>query len=198
MRIKKLIPAVTVLCAAAVLGGCKTKQNNEYDALNKMLDHDYSQIVLTVTNDFGGDAVLVSEYTMKFSEGGATVNYSVERFSELSLGSAVAEKTTLTGEATVIGGKVTYVSGDEVDLSAVTASGGFDFQEKYFENADLTGVYFKADLKNASAASSFLHTDVQCTDMKVFATFLNHFYNIQITYKSESGSLVEYNYDFKA
>lgn len=194
MKIKKLIPAVTVLLAAAVLGGCKTKQNNEYDALNKMLDYDYSQIVLTVTNDFGGEAVLVSEYTMKISDSGVTVNYSVERFSGLSLGSTTAEKTTLTGEATVAGGEVTYVSGDEADLGAVTASGGFDFQKDYFENADLTETYLTADVKNPSA---FMGSEITCTEMKVKAIFIDRFYEIKINYKSQSGALVEYKYVFK-
>lgn len=194
MKIKRLIPAILALCAASVVfGGCDEKENKEYDELNAKLGLHYSQIVLTVTDSFGKEGTLVSEYVMNFSDGGMAVDYSVERFSELSLDTVSPAKTTLTGEATVSDGKVTYVEGDEVNLDAVVAGTGLEFKEEYFENADLSGIYLKADVKNPSG---FMGSELNCTDMKVTASFLEVFYEIRINYTAENGNGVEYVYVF--
>lgn len=193
MKMKKLIPVITAVCAVAAFGGCKTRHTKEYEELNAKLDLSYSRIVLTVTESFEEDLTLVSEYAMSFTDEGMTVDYSVERFAQASLDSEASEKTTLAGEAKIAGGKVSYVSGDEVTLDSLVTGSGLSFKEEYFKNADLTGVYLKADVKNASA---FLGTQIQCSDMKVFATFLDYFMKIQVSFKAEDGSLVEYRYDF--
>ncbi|MDE7158608.1 MAG: hypothetical protein K2N74_03450 [Clostridiales bacterium] len=194
MKSKKFIPVVLALVgAAAVLGGCDGKDNTEqYDALNAMLDLHYSQIVLTVKNTFDEETALTSEYTMNFTDGGMTVSYSVERFAEASL-SAASQKTTLEGEATIAGGKITYTKGDEVSLDAVKSGIGFAFDGEYFENVELTGIYLKADVKNPSA---FMRSTLSCSEMKVSATFLEVFYDIQITYRAETGNKVEYLFTF--
>ncbi|MDE6586287.1 MAG: hypothetical protein K2K80_06380 [Clostridia bacterium] len=194
MKIKKLSPVIAALCiTAAVFSGCNTNHNTQYDELNAMLDVNYSKVVLTVTDTFGADAVLVSEYTIKFSDDGMTVNYSVERFSEVSLDFVPSLKTTLVGEALVADGKVTYVQGDEVNMDALTTGTGFDFKEEYFDNIDLTGVYLMADVNNPSG---FIGSSLTCTEMKVKATFLKIFYDIKITYRSQSGNQVECLYVF--
>lgn len=196
MNIKKLVPVVMTLCVSvAVFGGCGEKRGagKEYDELNAKLGLNYSQIVLTVKNSFDEDSVLTSEYTMKFSDGGMTVSYSVERFSEASLDSTVPAKTKLTGEAVVAGGNVTYTQGEEVSLDAVTAGTGLNFKKEYFENIELTGVYLMADVKNPSG---FMGSSLTCTQMKVKATFLEVFYDIQITYRAQNGNFVEYLYVF--
>ena len=196
---KKRILAILIVCAtAAVIGGCDKKTENEtnkYDELNAMLAHSYSQIVLTVTNEFDEDSVLTSEYTMKFSDAGMTITYSVERFSGISLDSAASFKTTLTGEAVIADGKVTYVQGDEVSLDAVTASTGLNFKEEYFENAEFTQTSFLADVKDASA---FLGTEITCTGMRLNAAYGEAFNTLTVTYKAESGHSVEYLYQFGA
>ena len=194
MKIKKHIPVILAVCAAAaVFGGCSTEDTKEYDALNEKLNFNYSKIVLTVTNTIDEESVLTSEYVMKFSDGGMTVNYSVERFAELSLDSVASEKYTFVGEANIAGGKVTYVSGDEVNLDALTAGTGLNFKNDYFENVDLTDVYIKADVKDPSG---FMGSPLTCTDMKVEASFLQIFYNIQITYLAQNGNRVKYIYAF--
>lgn len=194
MKRKKLIPAVFALCAAAAICvGCAPTESNEYDGLNAMLDKNYSQIVLTVTDTFSEDDVLTSKYTMKFTDGGMTVNYTVERFAEISLDEFAPAKTTLVGKAMVAGGEVIFVEGDEVELDAITAGTGLEFKAEYFENADLTGLYLKADVKNPSG---FMGSELNCTEMKVNASFLEVFYEIQITYLAASGSRVGYKYDF--
>ena len=196
---KKRIFAISALCAAAaVIGGCTVKPEentfNEYDELNAMLAVNYSQIDLTVTNTFDDESVLTSEYTMKFSDGSTTVNYSVERFAGISLDSASSLITTLTGEAVIADGKVTYVQGDAVSLDALASATALDFKEEYFENVELTGVYLRADVTNAGG---FTGSELTCTDMKVEATFLEFFYTIKITYTAQGGNCVEYLYNFQ-
>ena len=194
MKITKRIPVIMTLCvAAAVVGGCTTGNAKEYDALNEKLNHKYSQIVLTVTDAFDENSVLKSEYTMTFPSGAMKVNYSVERFAELSLDFVADQKTTLVGEATVAGGNIVYGDGDKVDLTALASGTGLNFKEEYFANIDLTGMYLKADVTNPGG---FTGTELNCTGMKVNATFLEVFYTIQITYTAQNGNAVEYLYTF--
>lgn len=189
---KKKIFAVAAACAAALSLGACTTASDEYAPLNAMLDLSYSKITLTVTDTFDDSASLISVYEMEYSDGGVTVKYSVERFTELSLDAPAAnEKTTLTGTAQIKDGAVT--GGENVNLPATIADTGLTFKGEYFENADLTGVYLKADVKNASG---FTGTDIVCSDMKVFATFLESFYEITITYTGENGNAVECVYKF--
>lgn len=191
---KKQILSIAAVCAAAAcLGACKEPAANEYSALNDMLALDYSEIVLTVTDTFGEDTALVSEYILKPAKGGVSVSYSALRFSELSLDSAAPEKITLKGEAFVSGDKVEYLSGDEIALPAGFRAAGLNFKGEYFGNAELTGNYLKADVKNAGG---FMGSPLNCTDMKVFAIFLEVFYEIEITYQSEEGNAVKYQYLF--
>ena len=190
---KKPIIMLAAVCAAAC---CLSACTNEYDALNAMLDADYSQIVITVTDAFDENTRLQSEYVINFSESETTVNYTVEKFVAIgdSLDALLTDtKTVLTGEAVIQGGVIVSVNGDETDLPALVTKRGLNFKKRYFQNAQLTGVYLEADVKNASG---FLGSDLSYTNMKVRATFFNVFENIRITYTSESGNEVEYNYVF--
>lgn len=197
MKLKKRIPVILTLCVvAAVCGGCNTENANptQYDELNAKLKLNYSQIVLTVTNSIDEKTVLNSEYTMKFADGATTVTYSVEQLSELSLDSAASEKITIVGEAKVENGSVNYVSGDKVSLDVLTSGAGLNFKENYFSNIDLTGVYLDADVTDPSG---FMGSELNCTEMKVYATFLVVFYDIKVTYTAQNGNRVEYLYTFK-
>ena len=194
MKIKKHIPVILTLCvAAAVCGGCTTENNEVYDNLNAKLKLNYSQIVLTVTNDIDEETTLTSEYAMKFADGGMTVTYSVERLPGISLDATASGKTTLVGEAKVAGGSVTYLSGDKVDLDVVTAGTGLNFNKDYFTNVDSADMYFKADVTNPGG---FMGSSLNCTDMKVSAVFLQAFYEIEINYKGQEGNSVKYLYAF--
>lgn len=197
MKIKRRIPAIILLCSLFLaFCGCNTQQSsteNEYDHINEMLNLNYSQINLTVTNEFAEDAILKSEYSMKFSDGGITVNYCVERFSSLSLDSTAPIKTKHVGEATVSDGKINYVQGDEVNLDAVTEGIGLEFKEEYFDNIDLTGVYIFADVVNPDG---FFGSPLACREMKVKATFIEVLIDIKISYLTQDGNRVEYLYLF--
>ena len=195
MKVRKFIPVIFAGCAAAaIFGGCTTTdESTKYDELNAKLDLNYSQIVLTVTNTYNEKTVLTDEYTMKFVEGVVTVNYSIERFTEISLDSATTEKTTIVGEAVIVGSDVIYIDGEKVSLDAITSGTGLDFKKEYFSNDDLTDSYLKADVTNPSG---FMGTLLNGTSMKVNATFGDAFNDIKITYHSQNGYEVEYLYTF--
>ena len=186
-----------LMIAACCLGGCNDDPpapgGNKYDELNAMLRADYSKILITVTDDFGEDA-LTSTYELNYSESSVTVRYSVERFAEIGglLDDVTDAKTTLVGEAVIKDGQVISNDG-EVALDASIADLGLCFKEEYFENVQLTGVYLKADVKEAS---KFLGVETVCTDVEIEATFLEVFYDISVRYTSERGGKVSYRYEF--
>lgn len=194
---KQLMILATVGIAVCCLGACKKTDNGdesgEWGALNAMLGMNYSQMELTVTDTIDEDTALESKYSITYSDTQITVKYSVEKFVELSIDNPSAEtKTTLTGVAVIINGFVS-VAGDDVGITADIAHPKLTFKESYFTNVELTGNYLFADVKNVSG---FLGSKLNCSDMKVKATFLDVFYEIQIAYISESGSTVEYSYEF--
>lgn len=200
---KKHIFSIVTICAMALcLGGCSLfaptpsttdDGNDSYDALNTMLHADYSQIAITVTNTFDADTVLKSEYTLTYAESSVTVTYQVERFSELSLDGATTWKTTLTGEAVIENGTVVSTRGDDIGLTADIAEISLNFREEYFENVQLTGIFLIADVKDPSG---FFGSEVAGSDMKVDATFLNIFCDMNITYTATAGNQVEIQYNF--
>lgn len=174
-------------CALSACGG----ETTGYDQLNSMLAENYSQIALTVTDTFDEDLSLKSEYVFKYSESEIKVEYSVERFADISLDNTSNGLTvTATGTAVIKDGEVK--GGKDAGITADMANLKFNFKEQYFENATLTGVYFKADVKNVG---SFLGLALGCTDMKVYAEFLDVFYSIDISYTLD-GNKVECNYVF--
>lgn len=192
---KQILAIAAIMTAACGLAACHKKDDtSKFDALNAMLDISYSKIEITVTDTFDDDLFLESKYTIQYSESAITVSYTVEKFAELSLANPLGDmKTTLTGEAVIQSGVIVSVEGDKISLSADIAKPGLSFKEEYFENAELTNILFKADVKDASG---FMGTEITCTDMKAEATFLDALYNINITYTSASGNAVEYLYVF--
>lgn len=195
---KSVLMLAALGAAACCLGACGGKtddgggKTDEYEKLNSMLAESYSSVSLTVTDTFSDDLSLKSVYVIKYSESEITVEYSVERFTEVSLDGPTTEvKTTLEGTAVIKGGTVT--GGEEVGITAAIANPIFNFKESYFENATLTGVFFSADVKSAS---SFLGFTLSCTDMKVRAEFLDFFYSIELSY-TRDGSKVKYEYVFE-
>lgn len=191
---KKIFAGLAVVAAACCgLAGCSlTPDSTEdgYEFLNEMLKVSYSRIVLTVENDFGEDK-LTSVYTMVYGEDAVTVSYSVERFAPLS--SAVGPIETKTGTIEIVGGEVTVTEGDDIGLSAAVAALPFDFRAGYFENADLAGNFFYADVKDSAG---FLGTQVACTEMKIQANFGEVFSSIAVKYATSSGEEVRAAYSF--
>ena len=192
MKKKWIMAAVCAAAVAAVvLGGCG---DDDYAFLNDMLKADYSEVVLTVTDTFDAQTSLTSVYTISYEDARVTVSYRVEEFAPLGLTGGSADfKRVRTGKAAIEGGEVTVLEGEDVGLDAAVAERGFTFREGYFQNAELTGSYLSADVKDPGA---FLGTATDCTDMHLWATFFECFYTIEISYTSASGSAVEIAYEF--
>lgn len=160
-----------------------------------MLKADYSRITLTVTDTFDEDTYLKNEYIINYTDSQITVDYSVEKFNELSLDNPVTQvKTVYEGQAVIVDGVLVSVDDEEVELTADIAKVGLTFKKQYFKNVEFTDLSLKAEV---SDAKSFLDAELNCTDMKVEAVFLQSFYSILITYNSSIGSKVEYKYSFK-
>lgn len=192
---KKLFFMLAALCVAAgCLGGCGEKKD-EFSSLNEMFRADYSQIVLTVTDTFDEDTALKSEYVISRGDEGAVVDYAVERFAAFDLQGdlqTASPKTTLTGKATFKDGFLISMEGDEASLPRVIAT-GLTFKKEYFDNIELSSLYLRADVVDPSG---FLSSEIACNGMKVAATFLETFYEISVTYTSENGNFVEFQFDF--
>ena len=160
-----------------------------------MLDASYSKIVLTVTNTFDESASLVSEYTIAHADGAVKVQYSVERFAEIGdplTAPLLGEKETLTGEAVIRDGALTF-TGDDVGLTPDFADTRLTFAEQVFDRIALTETSLKADVVKPGA---FLGSQITCTNMHVEAAFGEVFSKIDITYTAADGSTVEYLFLF--
>lgn len=195
---KKGLLSITSIClAACFIGACSTPGKNttdEYDFLNKMLNLNYSQLEITITETVNENTSLNSEYVITYSESMIKVEYSVERFNEVGLDNPSTElKTTLSGLAVIISGIVSVV-GDDVDINANIAKVGLTFKKEYFENDVLSDGNFEADVKKVD---SFIGSHVVFSDMKVVATYGEAFNNINITCTSETENKVNFTYVFK-
>ena len=196
---KKFIALISALCAVScaltACGGAKpdgpSSNNNEYDNLNSMISASYSAITITVSNTFTDeDITLESVYTIEYARDEITVEYRVERFADISLDNPTADVViTLQGTAKIIDG---VISANDAGITADIAKLSLNFKEEYFENINLSGVFIRADVKNVSG---FLGTALVCADMKVDATFLDCFSEINVSYK-QAGHEVVYNYVF--
>ncbi len=196
MKIKALFVSVTI-GALVCLTGCVPREKpaeDHFAALNEMLAADYTKIVLTVTDTFAEGDALTGKYTVTQTAEGKKVEYTVERFGELSLDGAQGTKITLTGTATVKDGEIIAASGDKIDLPA-GIEGGFTFAEAYFSDVVFGEGSMEAKVTNVS---KFFGTDVSCTDMKVRAAFQETFTSLFIGYTAADGTKVEYSYAFTA
>ena len=197
---KKTIFTIVAVCAAATcLSACNMSCEGDkpatpvdpYDAINEMFNADYSKIDVTVTNTFDEGAELVSTYEMNYSGNEITINYSIERFTGISLDDASMEKAVTTGTAKVVNGIVT----DDNDMIDVIPQMMYTFKAEYFSNVNeaLLDMMLKADVTDPLG---FMGANIKCTDMKVSAEYITAFNKMEITYKGESGNSVKITYDF--
>ena len=190
---KKSFVFVVILCLLVCLAACTPQQGSEQ--LNEKLEENYSQISLSVTTKYLGET-LTSTVTTTTEGDVSTVTYSIQQFAAFDEGIPESLIVTKQGTLTVEKGVITSIDGDEadIDVSGVSA-GNLSFDDNYFKNANLTATQFTAEV---SAPAAFLGTAVQCSDMKVSATFDKTFVKtIVITYTAD-GAEVTYNYQFTA
>lgn len=190
---KKSFVFVVILCLLVCLAACTPQQGSEQ--LNEKLKANYSQISLSVTTKYLGET-LTSTVTTTTEGDVSTVTYSIQQFAAFNEGIPESLIVTKQGTLTVEKGVITSMDGDEadIDVSGVSA-GNLSFDDNYFKNANLTATQFTAEV---SAPAAFLGTAVQCSDMKVSATFDKTFVKtIVITYTAD-GAEVTYSYQFTA
>lgn len=190
---KKSFVFVVILCLLVCLAACTPQQGSEQ--LNEKLEESYSQISLSVTTKYLGET-LTSTVTTTTEGDVSTVTYSIQQFAAFNEGIPESLIVTKQGTLTVEKGVITSIDGDEadIDVSGVSA-GNLSFDDNYFKNANLTATQFTAEV---SAPAAFLGTAVQCSDMKVSATFDKTFVKtIVITYTAD-GAEVTYSYQFTA
>ena len=193
---KQFFALAAVGIAACCLGACKNADDNsEYDALNTMLKASYSEIEITVTDTFAAGDVLESKFVITYAERSITVDYTVEQFVEISLDwpTSTGAKQTFSGSAVIVGEAVA-VKGDQIDYDFVKlAHPSYNFQKKYFKNAQLTANYMQADVDNPKG---FMGNKITCSKMKVSANFLEAFSQLEISYISSAGNQINYKYAF--
>ena len=166
-------------------------EQDKYTRLNEMLGEEYKSVTLTVNDTFDEELTLVSVYTVNYGES-ITVDYEVQRLASVSLDNPSNRlKVTFKGTATIVDGVV--YGGEDIGLDANITGKGLTFKAEYFENATLNDMLLQADVKNASG---FFGRELNCTDMKVSASFLTKFFDIEISYTAQNGNKVEYTYVF--
>lgn len=194
------ILAVFTACAAAAgVSGCKSCDDDEgpdaYGKIQGLLDKNYSQITLTVTDTFSEELSLVSAYTVSYGESDVTVEYSVENFTSLSLDASDPQlKTVKKGSVVIKDGVVVKQSGDSNVFSYdLVSAGGLNFKEEYFSAVTVNDVTFKADVTNPSG---FFGVTLACSEMKINSIYADYLAEIVVTYTSSGGHAVEYEYKF--
>ena len=165
-----------------------------YDKLNALADVSYRQVKLIVVT-ITGDVTLSASYTLTNS----FVSYSVEQLNMLPsdgdlTGISPEYKTTHTGYAKIVNGKVTEMDGETVTLPSYDElKGNFSFAESNFRNVAEQGSTFTADV---ISPSSFYGSYVKAQDMKITVNYTESALSkIIITYKT-TNSTVTTTYEF--
>lgn len=193
---KKTLSIIAAVCAAACcLAACDNgSQPQGYEKLNEMLQADYSEVVITVTDAVDSDLTLTSEYTVVYGGEDIMVVYTVEKLASLSLDAPAADAVvTLSGSAVIRGGQIVSSEGDDVGISAAIAERGMQFEEEYFENAQFTDGTFNADVISPNA---FFGTVLGGVDVTVSALFSQVFDFISVEFVSAEGHSMEIRYTF--
>ena len=165
-----------------------------YDKLDDFADLNYQQIKLTIVT-VTDDIQLSANYTLSQSN----VSYSVEQLNMLPsngnlIGISPDYKTTRTGYAKIVDGKVTELDGEEVTLPTYDElKGNFSFAESNFKNVTTQGNSLSADV---DSPSSFYGSTVNVQNMKLTVEYTETALSkIVITYQT-ANSTVTTTYEF--
>ena len=159
-----------------------------YDKLDDFADLNYQQIklsIVTVTDDIQ----LSANYTLTQNN----VSYSVEQLNMLPsngdlTGISPEYKTTHTGYAKIVDGKVTELDGEGVTLPSYDElKGNFSFAESNFKNVTTQGNSLSADV---DSPSSFCGSTVNVQNMKVTVEYTETALSkIVITYQTANSTV---------
>jgi hypothetical protein len=165
-----------------------------YDKLDDFADLTYQQIKLTIVT-VTGDIQLSANYTLTQSN----VSYSVEQLNMLPsngdlTGISPEYKTTHTGYAKIVDGKVTELDGEGITLPSYDElKGNFSFAESNFKNVTTQGNSLSADV---DSPSSFYGSTVNVQNMKVIVEYTETALSkITISYKTALSTVTaKYNF----
>ena len=133
-RILILIALLTV--AVLVLGGC---MKFDYTQLNEMFSQNYSSVNVTVATTMNGET-LTSTFDVANSGSSATVNYSVQSFSQFDGEIPDSYITTQSGTVTgTVSNGVFMATGSDLPFTSLNMK--FYLDELYFTDAvDIPGL----------------------------------------------------------
>ena len=192
---------LTCMMSCSILNGSGTTPDDNpsdkqtvYERLDNMADKSYASVkvsIITTTDT----AQLSANYVLTQTN----VSYSIEQLNILPTdgnitGASSDFKTTLSGTAKVVNGKLVSVDGENVSLPSYSElKGNFSFDEKNFKNAVVGNDSLKADV---ISPSDFYGTSVDAKEMSIEVTFSNDsLIRVTVTYKTENAS-VKTVYDF--
>ena len=186
-RILILIALLTV--AVLVLGGC---MKFDYTQLNEMFSQNYSSVNVTVATTMNGET-LTSTFDVTNSGSSATVNYSVQSFSQFDGEIPDSYITTQSGTVTgTVSNGVFMATGSDLPFTSLNMK--FYLDESYFTDAVVTSSQFSAKVSRPQSFTG--NGDLDCNDMQVKITFGEAIQAVEISYTSANGPSVSKEYTY--
>lgn len=186
-RILILIALLTV--AVLVLGGC---MNFDYTQLNEMFSQNYSSVNVTVATTMNGET-LTSTFDVTNSGSSATVNYSIQSFSQFDGEIPDSYITTQSGTVTgTVSNGVFMATGSDLPFTSLNMK--FRLDEAYFADAVVTSSQFSAKVSRPQSFTG--NGDLDCNDMQVKITFGEEIQTVEISYTSANGASVSMEYTY--
>ena len=173
-------------------GGTDTDQTTNtktvYVRLDALAKKNYSSVYLDITTTTG-----MLELNSSYEITKESVVYSVERLNTLPSDGNIATadksyKTTLSGSAVIVDGKVESLDGDPVDIPLYAVLlGSFNFSERYFANVEESDGRFSADVVSPS---DFFDTQKAVENMHITVEYnSSSLKSIVITYNTETSDV---------
>lgn len=199
---KKIISIILFLALLMCATSCKKKDDDDnpsdtqtvYERLDDMADKSYSSVSVSIVTSTA-KAQIFASYVLAQTD----ISYSIEQINALPTDGVITGtpsnfKTTLSGNAKVVNGKLVSVDGDNVSLPSYNElNGNFNFNEENLKNVVVGNGSLKADV---ISPSKFYGTSIDANEMSIDVTFsTDSLIRVTVTYKTENAS-VKTVYDF--
>ena len=184
-----LILIALLMVAVLVLVGC---MKFDYTQLNEMFSQNYSSVNVTVATTMNGET-LTSTFDVTNSGSSATVNYSVQSFSQFDGEIPDSYITTQSGTVTgTVSNGVFMATGSDLPFTSLNMK--FRLDEAYFTDAVVTSSQFSAKVSRPQSFTG--NGDLDCNDMQVKITFGEAIQTVEISYTSANGASVSMEYTY--
>lgn len=194
MKKRILLVVIALVLALACLTAC-VDNGGTYSTINKLLEVDYSKVIVDVTTDING-VELTGKYILTFDGDVTNIKFDYEELNELSFdGDNSGFKKPISGTAVVRNG-VVISSSQEADLNTAQLNfTGLSFKPAYFKNVTATSKEFEADVVSVSG---FLGaSQLNASNMRVKVEYFSAaIVQININYLSSEGAEVSISYKF--